>query len=268
MNTLTFDACENILIETVTGIYGQIIDTDNPIVKGPKLALDILRKSPRYKILDASAVWERIQKSNLDEEEETLLVTHLPFTAFSVLAPGGLLCFTQGDPFHNKNDVIWTLVGGVFGETLPDKSTGYLALPPMQRTLEGGRHLVLDTDSDYEEKIQRRLYDQTQKYLLLINFSGHNKEIVTVSEKLQKKRAKKGKYPNFEYYVLTLDKEATKALPATKRFTLLGRQSPRAHFRRGHKRIRRGNLEWVSECYVGLKNRRTLGRISKDYEVQ
>ena len=91
---------------------------------------------------------------------------------------------------------------------------------------------------------------------------------VKIPKKMQRSRQKKGKYPNFEYKVLTLDKGALAVIPHNQRSLLKKRQSPRTHLRRGHyRRYKSGKLTWVHSCIVNTKVEHTLGRISKDYEV-
>lgn len=85
--------------------------------------------------------------------------------------------------------------------------------------------------------------------------------LLPVPERLNRKRAARGKPPFFSYYVLEIrGDEQTRTPDAGGTHA-----SPRLHYRRGHvRRLRSGRKTWVRPAMVGDKSR---GMIVKDYGV-
>lgn len=83
------------------------------------------------------------------------------------------------------------------------------------------------------------------------------------SEKLNKKRQRKGNCPLFTYKTLTLTDDGRQGLKNEPSGT---HESPRVHLRRGHiRRLQSGRMTWVQPCVVGDHNR---GVVDKDYRFQ
>lgn len=98
----------------------------------------------------------------------------------------------------------------------------------------------------------------------ILNCSNVRVETVPPSEKLNRKRVSNGKLPFEEYRVLTVDMEPRE--PQSSRPGMIGRQSPRQHFRRGHiRRYQSGLSIWIQPQLIGDPS---LGKITKDYEIR
>ena len=94
----------------------------------------------------------------------------------------------------------------------------------------------------------------------VLNCSNIETKTVTPSPKLNRKRAKKGKQPFFEYKILEVVPQGAKKphLGGT-------HASPRIHLRRGHIRRLPEKQVWVQPCVVGEKKN---GVIMKDYKIR
>lgn len=95
-----------------------------------------------------------------------------------------------------------------------------------------------------------------------LNCSNVSTETLPAPKFLNKKRAKSGKPPLFEYKILKVD-----TTPTATRQSIPGggtHASPRVHLRRGHIRRLPVKSVWVQPCVVGDKSR---GVVMKDYAV-
>jgi len=100
------------------------------------------------------------------------------------------------------------------------------------------------------------------KFIQLLNCSNITTETHQPSEKLNKKRLKRGKLPLFEYKTLVLPGTHVQA----QEHQGGSHASPRWHVRRGHiRRLQNGNEIWVESCSVGSIK---TGIINKDYRVE
>jgi len=85
-------------------------------------------------------------------------------------------------------------------------------------------------------------------------------------EKLQKKRAKRGKTPLFSYWTLHLDAPGNKQQKPGETNDPTRKRPPRLHLRRGHiRQYKPGQFTWVNPCVVGDKK---AGMVNKDYYVR
>lgn len=105
------------------------------------------------------------------------------------------------------------------------------------------------------------IYEVT-KYISAMNCSNIIKVEHKPDERIQKKRAKKGKPPLFSYWTLELSLPSERTEGPHHGGT---HASPRLHLRRGHARqYAPGKYTWVQPCTVGNKK---LGMVHKDYAV-
>jgi hypothetical protein len=90
-------------------------------------------------------------------------------------------------------------------------------------------------------------------------------ETLPAPSKLNKKRAKKGRVPLYEYKVLDIVADILQASPAAKPHQGGTHASPRMHKRRGHvRRLRSGRTTWIRNMIVGKP---TAGAVEKEYSV-
>lgn len=96
----------------------------------------------------------------------------------------------------------------------------------------------------------------------LLNNKQVTIDITPAPAKLNKKRAKRGKPPIFEYRTLKINVDAIATRTAHQGGT---HASPRIHLRRGHiRRYKSGKEIWINAFTVGSKDR---GIIHKDYKI-
>lgn len=146
--------------------------------------------------------------------------------------------------------------------------------------MSGGGHIVLtplgmDAYSFYStaERPKRASRDVADEATVLTHMQvalaldkGRH-ETIPAPEKLNKKRAKRGRPPLFEYKVLDLIADVMNASKEVSH----GRQgrshsSPRMHTRRGHvRKLASGKTTWVRNTLVGRPGR---GQVIKDYQVR
>lgn len=96
--------------------------------------------------------------------------------------------------------------------------------------------------------------------LALLNCSATNKELVTISPRLQKSRMTRGKLPLIDYHILKI------RLSSSQQKYLKGipKEQRRLHLRRGHFKVRKTGMFWWNPHFAGNKE---LGFIDKDYAV-
>lgn len=98
-----------------------------------------------------------------------------------------------------------------------------------------------------------------------LNCENVNTETISPPDKLQKKRAKNGKKPLYEYKVLQVGVPKYKQEQGVPGPGVDSRSSPRVHLRRGHiRRTPNGKAVWVQPHVVGDKRQ---GVVHKDYQV-
>ena len=123
-------------------------------------------------------------------------------------------------------------------------------------------------DSERPRRVARDLADEViacthLMAALAIDHGRH--ETLPAPAKLNKKRAKKGRPPLFEYKVLDIVADVMAPTPAKKPHQGGTHASPRMHKRRGHiRRLASGKRVWIRDAIVGKPKG---GRIEKDYAV-
>lgn len=103
------------------------------------------------------------------------------------------------------------------------------------------------------------------EFCLTVNCENIESELIVPSEKLGAKRKKNGREPFYTYHVLRIP--AAQSGEATEEgSSLADRNSPRAHWRRGHlRRLATGKVVWVRHTIVGTAE---LGRVEKSYLLE
>jgi hypothetical protein len=262
-----YDFVENFLHETMNIIQPQAEEIKNfNVPNAVILCAQILKEAARFKLYDVDALWQEINKLKILESVALKTASELPFNAFSIYTPNGIIFYMRGDPLQKQKDVLWTCCGVVKSqndETVFCGPYGYLN--------NGEVRIYFLRNNQSEEKMQVG----ANKFLrdacaLLVTIDAFKSSIATVNtdKKLQVKRAKNGKFPNWRYYVLTLDKTAISKIPKQQRYKIIGRQSPCTHDRVGYwKTMKSGLRVHVKETTVALKNIKIKGIIEKDYEV-
>ena len=237
---------------------------------GPTLD-GILKKSPRVKLVDLDALWQGYIDADIDDAEALIIQNSLPFTSFTIAHANEVIFYCQGDPVNNLDNALYTVIildimnGGKMGFTGPitvvnngdDRLTNLkIAFTPPD-----------DSNYDWDTVTSKTLLIAKQR-LAILSLNRNYFYNVKIPLKVQRKRVKKGRYPNYEYKVLILDKGAKILVPPEQRQHFLKKTPPRTHLRRGHvRRYKSGKFVWVHSCIVNSRVEHTLGRISKDYEV-
>jgi hypothetical protein len=138
---------------------------------------------------------------------------------------------------------------------------GRVLLDRQKSTLSVANPLDMQSDALLEEgkSLLSNHFRKIGDFLAVLNCVNVNTEVVVAPSALNKKRAKCGKPPIYEYKVLVLRP------PAAQRIDRGGtHESPRIHLRRGHiKRRKTGNF-WWQPCVVGDRKR---GVVVKDYRA-
>lgn len=100
------------------------------------------------------------------------------------------------------------------------------------------------------------------EFCLTVNCENITSQQVVPPEKLSSKRKKNGREPFYTYHVLRLPVTPSEQ-PNNEGIALADRNSPRAHWRRGHlRRLATGKVVWVRHTIVGTAE---LGRVDKTY---
>ena len=103
------------------------------------------------------------------------------------------------------------------------------------------------------------------EFCLTINCENIESELVVPPEKLGAKRKNNGREPFYSYHVLRIP-VAQSGETAIAGSSLADRNSPRAHWRRGHlRRLSTGKVVWVRHTIVGTAE---LGRVEKSYLLE
>jgi len=123
-----------------------------------------------------------------------------------------------------------------------------------------------------EERTKRAIRDISDEVMSLIhlmvalNLDKGRHEVLPAPEKLNKKRAKKGRIPMYEYKILDIIADVMQVTKPTAKPHQGGTHaSPRMHKRRGHvRRLRSGRTTWVRNMIVGKPG---SGAVEKEYSV-
>ena len=238
-------------------------------------AHDVLLRCPRIRIADPEAVISRFDKDDFKSFTSTYTLKHLPFTAFTISLAEMHFMVVRENGYEMTTD-----------DGCPDFFLSYVQVTP--DLLRHGEHAsfisptvalfeTITNKIDFACELPREeMTDELIEYLglgrnaiitglAIAMYSATNATLIETPDKLQKKRAKHGKHPSFEYYVLNVDAAAIAQVPAEQRFKIVNRLPPRAHKRRGHWR-RLGKIKIpVQACDVASKNELKFGRIAKDY---
>lgn len=234
--------------------------------------LEIVQRCPKFRIYEFDELADRANLDDVPDSESTETASMLPFSAFSVVMPDTVLFFQAiGFPDNTDTKSVW-----VFNQCVdrPKENAFDLTLPIVCLFTKNGDvaigdHKTMEPPDDEEEK--KEMYRSAGfafATLLILSMYSKHVELVTPNDKQQKKRAKSGKYPLFEYRIITLDSIAVNQLPAKQRAGILKRLSPRTHVRRGHWAQMHGKRTFRRSCIVNAKVQHTLGRIAKDYDLQ
>jgi hypothetical protein len=268
---LSFDKIHAVLIDNIELGHADL-ETRLQLNEAAKLSLDIFTKSPRFRLGRSDKLIERSFDLGLydkyTEEQLEAMTEHLPFSAFTVISDTYVLFFCKGDPLDicGGPKIDWT----VTWLDNPENSNDWIFLGPFGSGVDEknyhGHWLNNVLTQDYPEHIDTAL-NKARTIVQLLFVVGHTKILVETPKKLQIKRAKRGKVPLYEYYVLPIDVTTINRIPMKQRYKILDRAACRTHFRRGHWRFRLGHFEKVRSAIVGLKNQHTRGRITKDYDI-
>lgn len=160
----------------------------------------------------------------------------------------------------------------MMGEQAKKKSSFTLfevvCVTPMQRTFEvfaqrAGRDLA-----SFERILALELGQDLGVVLEFLNvLNCANVEIVKIEESkaLNKKRARQGKIPFFEYKQLMVRPGKSYVKGKKEGILEAWRNSPRQHLRRGHiRRLQKGTRIWVTSHLVGDPQK---GRVEKEYRM-
>ncbi len=244
-----------------------------------KRAITTLRTYPTFRLYEHEALINKLNAVGISDEEKEMINRHLPYEEFAVVVHNfGTYFFWQGDPFDCFPDdyvgrplfCIATLAHS------PNAQDDYQFFGPVYMAEDGDGVLDIFTpvpDAVYNND-EAELYEEANKVMvtastMLFILSICRNQVISCKTPygLIKKRVKRGKYPQYEYKILTLDATAVKQLPTLQREQVTGRLSPRTHTRRGHvRRNANGKVIWIRSSVINAPYYAD-GLIVKDYEV-
>lgn len=277
---MIFDTLEKML----AGVLAQASRINHPLktvfaevaIRGVKT----LREYPTFRLYDHRELVNKINEVGIDSDEQKMIRTHLPYDEFAVVVHNvGTVFFWRGSVLPEEYN------GPDYGKTIysiatihhgDDAQDDYEFFGPVMMLQQDNGQLDLWTPypPDLGEDEKADLYKESEKTMntavtLLNILSVCRNQVVACKtpDGLKKKRAKHGKYPQYEYKILTLDATAVKQLPTAQRELVTGRLSPRTHTRRGHVRhYPGGKVTWVRSSIINAPYYAD-GVIVKDYDV-
>jgi len=278
---MIFDTLERMLAAVVAHA-GQ---TDHPLkmvfadigVRG----VNTLRSFPNFRLYDSRTLVNKLNELGISDDEKHMIQTHLPYEEFSVTIHNVMTFFfwsgnvidetTATHPDNGKT--IYSVATIDHGSNAQDDFKFFGPVMMLQQS-DGQLDLWTPHPPDIDQEGKDALYNAAEevmnKAVTVLNIlSVCRNQVVTTRtpDGLKKKRAKQGKYPQYEYKILTLDPTAVKQLPAAQRAEVTGRLSPRTHTRRGHvRRLPSGRVTWIRSCIINAPYYDD-GVIVKDYAV-
>ena len=267
---MKFDIIEGILI---TALNNPAKDRSAVIMANTaRIALGVFQKAPKFRISDINALKE-LMRDNISAEELIDITRYLPFTSFSIVEPDVTTFVISGNAVDPSDAACtWTFIQ-MLDQPI---DRGALMFYPHFLTLDddGNSNVTWvdpsdtpDYSTEAQESANNMLLHVTT---LLCTLSVFSKQIITIRapDRLIKKRAKNGKFPLYEYRIISLDRAIIPILPVKYRNSITGRLPPRTHLRRGHWATRNDSRYFRRSCIVNAKVQHTRGRIAKDYDIE
>jgi len=241
-------------------------------------AITTLRTYPTFRLYEHRELINKLNEVGISDDEKEMINRHLPYEEFAVvIANFGTTFFWQGDPFDCfPDDYNGRPLFAIATLKHPDAEDDYQFFGPVYMAEDGDG--VLDIFTPCPDAVppsdEAELYQEANKVMvsastMLFIISLCRNQVITCKtpDGLKKKRAKHGKYPQYEYKILTLDATAVQQLPAAQRELITGRLSPRTHTRRGHvRRNANGKVIWIRSSVINAPYYAD-GLIVKDYDI-